>query len=332
MTGKGKRNQTLIGTAIPNMPWQDRPSDCTDVVWRYSGNPVITREALPGANSIFNSSVIPYQGKFIGIFRIDNTRMVSNLYVGHSNDGLKWDIDKTPIKGLFSAPGKPFAGGYDPRVSRLEDRYYVTWCNDYYGPTIGIAWTKDFKTFHQLENAFVPYNRNGVLFPRRIKGKYFMLHRPSGPGHNRFGSIFCSQSPDLTHWGVHRLAMEPNNSGWEYDKIGAGPNPIETKEGWLLIYHGVHTTCTGFVYRAGAALLDLDEPWKVIGRSKNYILGPQETYERVGDVSNVVFPCAALADSTTGRIAIYYGCADTVTGLAFAYVDELLKFVKTNTR
>src|SRR5690606_36173450 len=113
-------------------------------------------------------------------------------------------------------------------------------------------------------------------------------------------------------------------------KIGAGPVPIETREGWLLIYHGVLTSCNGFVYSMGAALLDLDEPWKVRHRTGPYLLSPPKDYECVGDVPNVVFPCAALCDAATGRLAIYYGAADTVTALAFAYVDELIAFVKEN--
>jgi beta-1,4-mannooligosaccharide/beta-1,4-mannosyl-N-acetylglucosamine phosphorylase len=118
-------------------------------------------------------------------------------------------------------------------------------------------------------------------------------------------------------------------SGWQATKIGAGPVPIETSEGWLLIYHGVLTSCNGFVYSFGAALLDLDEPWKVMCRGKPYLLAPQAPYERTGDVPNVAFPCAALTDTKTGRMAIYYGGADTVVCLAFAYVDEVVEFIKT---
>ena len=118
--------------------------------------------------------------------------------------------------------------------------------------------------------------------------------------------------------------------GWQSTKIGAGPTPIETKEGWLLFYHGVLTSCNGFVYSFGAALLDLDQPWKVMHRTASYLLSPQTLYECVGDVPNVAFPCAALTDAATGRIAIYYGCADTVTGLAFCQVDEVIDFVKSN--
>jgi beta-1,4-mannooligosaccharide/beta-1,4-mannosyl-N-acetylglucosamine phosphorylase len=119
-------------------------------------------------------------------------------------------------------------------------------------------------------------------------------------------------------------------SGWQSTKIGAGPVPIETPEGWLLFYHGVLTSCNGFVYSFGAALLDLDQPWKVIRRSAPYLLSPQRDYELVGDVPNVVFPCAALYDQPSGRIAIYYGGADTVTGLAFAKMDEVLDWLKDN--
>ena len=220
---------------------------------------------------------------------------------------------------------------YDPRVCFIEDRYYITWCNGYHGPTIGVAYTFDFKKFVQLENAFLPFNRNGVLFPRKINGMYMMLSRPSDNGHTPFGDIFVSQSPDMEFWGRHRHVMSPvagDLSAWQCTKVGPGPIPIETDEGWLLIYHGVINTCNGFVYRMGAALLDREEPWKVLLRSRDYILAPHEYYECVGDVPNVVFPCAALSDADTGRIAIYYGCADTVTGIAFTTAERLLCHLK----
>ena len=107
---------------------------------------------------------------------------------------------------------------YDPRVCKIGDRYFVTWCNGYQGPTIGIAWTTDFKTFHQIENAFLPYNRNGVLFPRKINGNYAMLSRPSDTGHTPFGDIFYSESPDLEFWDRDRFVMGPsdfNDSAWQ---------------------------------------------------------------------------------------------------------------------
>ena len=223
--------------------------------------------------------------------------------------------------------------GYDPRVAKIDDKYYVTWCNGYHGPTIGIAWTEDFRTFHQLENAFLPYNRNGVMFPRKIGGKFAMLSRPSDTGHTPFGDIFYSESPDLCYWGRHRHVMSPaafEVSAWQCMKIGAGPVPIETSEGWLLFYHGVLRSCNGYVYAFGSALLDLEEPWKVTARSGPYLISPREPYECMGDVPNVTFPCAALHDPATGRVAVYYGCADTVTGLAFGYIPEIVEFTKKN--
>ena len=223
--------------------------------------------------------------------------------------------------------------GYDPRVAKIEDKYYVTWCNGYHGPTIGIAWTDDFETFHQLENAFIPFNRNGVLFPRKIGGKFAMLSRPSDNGHTAFGDIFYSESPDMEFWGRHRHVMSPaafEVSAWQCMKVGAGPVPIETSEGWLLFYHGVLRSCNGYVYAFGSALLDLDQPWKVIARSGPYLISPREIYELTGDVPNVTFPCAALHDPATGRVAVYYGCADTVTGLAFGYIPEIVEFTKKN--
>lgn len=135
----------------------------------------------------------------------------------------------------------------------------------------------------------------------------------------------------MEFWGRHRHVMSPipgDESAWQCTKVGPGPIPIKTEEGWLLIYHGVITTCNGFVYRMGAALLDLEQPWKVLERSKEYLLAPHEYYECVGDVPNVVFPCEALTDADTGRIAIYYGCADTVTGLAFTTVDEIFDYIR----
>lgn len=319
-----------VGPALPNIPWEDRPPGCSDVVWRYSKNPIVTRDAVPGANSIFNSAVVPFNGKFAGVFRCDNTARDMQLHAGFSDDGIHWRIEPQRIHFVCDDPEVgQFVYGYDPRVCWIEDRYYVTWCNGYYGPTIGVAYTYDFRTFYQLENAFLPYNRNGVLFPRRINGKYAMLSRPSDRGHTPFGDIFYSESPDMVHWGRHRFVMGPVG-GWQSTKVGAGPVPIETSEGWLLIYHGVLTSCNGFVYSFGAAMLDLEKPWKVIYRTRPYLLNPREYYECVGDVPNVVFPCAALVDPPTGRMAIYYGGADTVTCLAFAYLHEVVEFVKGN--
>lgn len=318
----------IIGRpALPNMPWQDKPAGYTKPVWRYTGNPIIPRDAIPTSNSIFNSAVVTFGDAYAGVFRCDNRGVEMDIFAGFSKDGIHWEINHDPIvfEGEKDVVRKEYR--YDPRVCFIEDRYYITWCNGYHGPTIGIGYTYDFKTFYQLENAFLPYNRNGVLFPRKINGKFAMVSRPSDTGHTPFGDIFYSESPDMTYWGKHRFVFG-TAGGWQSKKVGPGPTPIETDEGWLMIYHGVLNSCNGFVYRFGVALLDIDRPWIVKERGNFYVFGPEEQYELTGDVPNVTFPCATLTDPETGRITIYYGAADTVTGLAFTTVDELLSYMR----
>jgi beta-1,4-mannooligosaccharide/beta-1,4-mannosyl-N-acetylglucosamine phosphorylase len=322
--------RVLLGDDVPNMPWEPKPAGCKDVVWRHSGNPIIGLRPFARARSVYNSCVVPWEGAFVGVFRVDWLCMTPYLHVGRSPDGLRWDIEEDPITVISPDPALgELTFAYDPRVCRLEDRYYVTWCNAYYGSTIGQAWTTDFRTFHQMENAFLPYNRNGVLFPRKIRGQYAMLSRPMGLGMAvNYGDIFYSESPDLTYWGRHRIVFTRGPRKWERVKIGPGPVPIETREGWLLLYHGVSDTCDSFVYCMGAALLDLEEPWKVRYRCQFPIMSPETLYETAGYVGNVVFPTAALTDRATGRMCIYYGAADTYTALAYASVDEVVAYVK----
>jgi beta-1,4-mannooligosaccharide/beta-1,4-mannosyl-N-acetylglucosamine phosphorylase len=324
------RQSIILGSSLPNMPWQEKPEGHPLPVWRDTRNPIIHRSPFPECNSVFNSAVVPFNGKFAGVFRCDDTSRQMQLHVGFSDDAIHWNIHPKRIEFTGADPEvAEWVYGYDPRVVWIEDRYYVTWCNGYHGPTIGVAWTKDFETFHQLENAYLIFNRNGVLFPRKINGNYMMLSRPSDNGHTPFGDIFVSSSPDMEFWGRHRHVMSANH-GWQHLKIGAGPIPIETSEGWLMFYHGVLLSCNGYIYSWSAALLDLDEPWKVIRRAKPYLLNPRESYETIGDVQNVTFPTAALCDPDTGRIAIYYGCADTVTALAYCYADEVLDWLDHN--
>ena len=323
-----KNQVRVIGQPQPNIPWEERPQGSEAIIWRSKRNPIIPRDLIPTSNSIFNSAVVPFQGKFAGVFRCDNKARDMQLHRGFSENGVDWVIDEEPIFFVCEDPEIKYVSGYDPRVCFIEDRYYISWCNLYHNhPTIGLAYTFDFEKFYQMENALLPFNRNGVLFPKRINGNYAMLSRPSDNSHTPFGDIYYSESPDLTYWGRHRLVMKAT-AGWQSTKIGAGPVPIETTEGWLLIYHGVLTSCNGFVYSFGAALLDPDEPWKVINRSSEYLMSPQESYECMGDVPNVVFPCAALCDAPTGRLAIYYGAADTVVAMAFTTMGELIDFVK----
>ena len=280
---------------------------------------------------IFNSAVVSYQGKFIGVFRGEQRNGIPYIYMGYSKDGINWTYEEEKIH-FVDENGIDFMPkyAYDPRLVLVEDTYYIIWCTDFYGAAIGLAKTTDFKNFTRLENPFIPFNRNAVLFPRKINGNYVMLSRPSDSGHTPFGDIFLSESPDLTYWGKHRHVMGKGLEWWESVKIGGGAAPIETNEGWLLFYHGVSGTCNGFVYSIGGAILDIENPSIVKYRCENFLLTPEEWYEERGFVENVVFPCATLQDTDTGRIAIYYGAADSYVGLAFTTVNEIVKYIKSN--
>lgn len=322
----------IVGENLQNMPWQDKPEGSQSVIWRHSDNPIIDWNPTPKTARVFNSAVVPYGDEYIGIFRADHKHGKALLHVGYSKDGLKWDIVDEEIQWKDES-GNPYQPNYayDPRLVKIEDTYYIIWCTDFGGAALGLGMTKDFKEFIRLENPFIPFNRNGVMFPRKINGKYLLLSRPSDSGHTPFGDIFLSESPDLVHWGKHRRVMTKGGSGWWQGlKIGAGPIPIETSEGWLLFYHGVTGTCNGFVYSIGAAILDIDNPAKVLYRTRDYILTPERQYETVGFVPNVAFPCATLCDAYTGRIAIYYGAADTYVAVAYTQVDELVEYIKNN--
>jgi len=322
----------IIGPAVKNVPWQEKSERIVGApVWRYSENPIIGRNPVEGVARIFNSAVMPYKGEFVGVFRGEQTNGVSHIYMGWSKDAIDWDFEKEKIQ-FVDEEGNEFMPryAYDPRLVKVEDTYYAMWCQDCYGASIGIAKTKDFKTFTRIENPFLPFNRNAVLFPRKINGNYVMLSRPSDSGHTPFGDIFLSESPDLIYWGKHRHVMGVSENWWETLKIGGGATPIETTEGWLMFYHGVTRTCNGYVYSIGGAILDIDNPSIVKYRCENFLLTPEEWYEERGFVPNVVFPCATIHDAETGKIAIYYGAADSYVGLAFTKVDEITEYIKNN--
>ena len=321
----------MISPKVPNVPWQERPAELNGApVWRYNENPIIGRNPVKGVARIFNSAVMPYEDGFIGVFRGEQTNGIPYIYLGRSKDAIHWNFDENKIQ-FVDEEGKPFMPvyAYDPRLVKVEDTYYIIWCQDFYGAAIGMAKTKDFETFVRVENPFLPFNRNAVLFPRKINGNFMLLSRPSDSGHTPFGDIYISYSPDMKYWGEHRCVMKVTpfpESAWQCTKIGAGSVPFLTDEGWLMFYHGVITTCNGFRYSMGAAILDKDNPAKLLYRTREYLLAPAAPYELQGDVPNVVFPCAALQDGE--RVAVYYGAADTVVGLAFGYIREILEFTK----
>lgn len=313
------------------MFWEENPQNNDSPIWRYSGNPLFDISNDEHFWHICNSATIMLDGKYIGVFRCEDKTGNPDLYLGRSEDGVHWTLETTPIvfhKRDGSRFEYPYA--YDPRLIKIEDAYYVVFCADIEGPSIYTAKTHDFKYFEMIPNNFLPFNRNGVLFPEKVNGMYLMLSRPSDDGNTPFGNIYLSESPDMLYWGNHKLLMKNFHTGynyWERVKIGAGPAPIKTDEGWILIYHGVQKTCNAMTYSFGVAVLDLDDPSKVKYRADRYLLTPEEIYERVGFTDNVCFPCAALVDSQ-GKVTIYYGVADTNMAIAFTTVDKLIDFAK----
>lgn len=319
----------IIGDAIPNLPWQSKPQNRDDIpVWRFTENPIIGRNPSEKLARVFNSAVVPFQNGFAAVLRGEQKNGIPQLYSAFSSDGIHWRIEPNRIK-ITDKNGNPCLSkyAYDPRIVKIEDMYYVIWCEDFHGAAIGMAKTKDFVHFEKLENPFIPFNRNAVLFPRKIDGLYALLSRPSDSAHTPFGDIFISYSPDLEFWGRHRHVMSPTDNWWENIKIGSGPAPIETDAGWLLFYHGVTGTCNGYVYSIGGAILDIDDPSIVKYRCSRFLLTPEMDYEERGFVPNVCFPCAALADSATGRIALYYGAADSTVALAFTTADTAVSYI-----
>jgi len=319
---------------LDNMPWEECPEGFEGPLWRYSKNPVIGRNPVKGVQRIFNSALLPVDGEYRGVFRGETNTGVPYLWFGRSKDGINFEFDEKPAK-IVDPEGNPVKTiyAYDPRFVKIEDKYYTIWCDEFKGPTISIGEVKDnFQTVVKYNRPFLPFNRNGVLFPRKVNGMYYMLSRPSDSGHTPFGDIFLSKSPDMRFWGEHELVMERGYEWWCGTKIGAGANPIETDEGWLLFIHGVANTCNGFVYSIGGVILDKENPSKVLYRCEEFLLTPEEEYETVGFVPNVVFPTSALVDQKTGRIALYYGAADTYTALAFTTVDRVVKYIKDHKR
>lgn len=320
----------LYTPKIKAMPWQEPAGTCTGApIWRYTENPIIGRNPIDHVARIFNSAVIPYENSFIGVFRGEQNNGIPYIYLGRSNDGIHWEFEEEKIT-FMDEEGLEFMPryAYDPRLVKVEDTYYIIWCQDFYGASIGMAKTQDFKTFVRLENPFLPFNRNAVLFPRKVNGNFMMLSRPSDSGHTPFGDIFLSESPDLVYWGKHRHVMGKGKEWWQSLKIGGGAAPIETNEGWLLFYHGVSGTCNGFVYSIGGAILDIDNPSVVKYRCENFLLTPETWYEERGFVPNVCFPCATICDPEDGRIAIYYGAADSYVALAFTRAEEIVTYIK----
>ncbi len=296
---------------------------------RSDKNPILTPEKWPYcANATFNPGAIEYNGETLLLVRVEDMRGFSHLTIARSKDGLtNWVIDDVPALTPEPHYNEEQWGIEDPRIVWIEERQefaitYVSFSPD--GPVVSLAMTKDFKEFRRMGTMLPPEDKDASLFPRLINGHYVLIHRPIIRGEAHAWIAF---SPDLKNWGNHKILLDARPGWWDCSKVGLGPPPIETPEGWLIIYHGVRTTASGNLYRVGLALLDLDEPWKIIRRLDEWVFGPREPYERVGDVPGVTFPTGIVVDKSTGELKMYYGAADTTICVATANVDDLVKLV-----
>jgi predicted GH43/DUF377 family glycosyl hydrolase len=305
-----------------------------DIFTRHPANPIITVDQLPyRANSVFNPGAGLVGGETLLLIRVEDLRGISHLLAARSSDGATgWRFDAAPL--IMPEPDRhpeEIWGCEDPRLTWLPelDEWAIAYtAYSRRGPLVSLAMSRDFRDVRRLGPVMPPEDKDAALFPRRIDGRWAMIHRPSplrGGAH-----MWISYSPDLRHWGDHELLLEARDGAWwDAGKIGLGPPPLETVDGWLVCYHGVHGTASGPVYRVGLALLDLEEPRNVLRRTEEWVLAPTAPYERSGDVNKVVFPTGWLVDADTHQIFIYYGAGDSVIGLLTADLRDVLGMMRT---
>lgn len=296
---------------------------------RHSDNPILTAIDWPYAvNSVFNpgATLLP-DGTTLLLCRVEDRRGHSHLTVARSVNGIdNWQIDSQPT---FPADPVNFPeelwGIEDPRITYVEElkKYavvYTAYTRD--GPGVSLALTEDFSQFERLGVIMAPEDKDAALLPHRIDGQWALIHRPvSAPR----AHMWISFSENLCHWGGHKLMLEARRGAWwDANKIGLSPPPILTPKGWLVIYHGVRQTAAGAIYRLGLALFDLMQPEVCLKRGDEWIFGPEETYERRGDVDNVVFPCGTAIAPDGDTVRLYYGAADTSIAMATGSIQAML--------
>jgi predicted GH43/DUF377 family glycosyl hydrolase len=303
---------------------------------RYRGNPILTAENWPvQVNTVFNPAVTEYEGETLLLVRVEDRSGISRLCVARSRDGFTdWVVENdrgmTPLTESYDEHW----GIEDPRITKVGTEYLITYTGySKGGPLVCLASTRDFVTFDRRGVLMPPEDKDAALFPVQFGGRWALLHRPV-PKHEHVGAhIWMSMSPDLCHWGEMAMLL-PSERGawWDAGKVGLGPPPLLTEHGWLLCYHGVKNTAAGSIYRLGLALLDADDPRRVVARGREWVFGPQAPYEQNGDVPNVVFPCGWLLDADGDTIKMYYGAADTSIAVATASLADLLDHVHSHRR
>jgi predicted GH43/DUF377 family glycosyl hydrolase len=296
---------------------------------RHEKNPILTAHDLPVPSlGVYNPGVAEVNGEVVLLLRVENTDGRSSLHVARSPDGVgDWSVDPDPLLAPGGEDPSEELGCEDPRITYVEERgewviAYVAVSSS--GPAVALATTRDFRRVDRLGTVLAPPNKDAALFPRCLGGLWWLLHRPSSGGAEH---IWAAASPDLLFWGKPKLVLpERGGTWWDGERVGAGTVPIETPEGWLVIYHGVKVVAGIPNYRLGVALLDREDPTRVISRCAHPVLTPQAPYERVGNGLNVVFTCGALVRD--GTVWLYYGAGDSCVALARARLDDLVEYAR----
>jgi beta-1,4-mannooligosaccharide/beta-1,4-mannosyl-N-acetylglucosamine phosphorylase len=312
------------------------------IVKRYAQNPVLSAKDIPYSSAlVFNAGVTKYNGKYVMVFRNDYGSVKeqrldgTNLGLAFSDNGINWFVESSPC---YDQNDDEIRSINDPRLTVIDDACFMTFAViGRHGIRGGIAVTEDFINYEMLHMS-LPDNRNLVLFPEKINGKYYRLDRPFAnylrDKQDSF-DIWISDSPDLKYWGNSELLLKAEDVPFCNDKIGPGTPPMKTEKGWLTLFHAVDVDpnrgkngwedCWDKRYTIGVLLLDLDDPSKIIGFSKEPLMIPEADYEIKGGFrNNVLFPCAMILEED-GEVKIYYGAADTVECLAFGQIEELIQ-------
>jgi predicted GH43/DUF377 family glycosyl hydrolase len=296
-------------------------------------NPILIAADWPyPVNSVFNpGAVLLPDGTTLLLCRVEDRRGHSHFCAARSANGIDgWQIDPQPT--LFPDPEhfpEELWGIEDPRITFIPElgKYaivYTAFTRE--GPGVALAFTEDFRHFERYGLIMQPEDKDAALLPHRIGGSWALIHRPVNAPR---AHMWMSYSPDLRHWGSHKLMLEARRGGWwDANKIGLSAPPIETPQGWLVIYHGVRMTAAGGLYRLGLALFDLHTPERCLKRSDEWIFGPEEPYERHGDVDNVVFPCGYTIAPDGDTLHLYYGAADSSIALASGSVRAILEWLE----
>lgn len=307
----------------------------TPLFTRYSGNPILSRKEWPyPINTVFNAGATRLaDGDTLLLCRVEERTGLSHLCAARSANGIDgWRIDPRPT--LMANPSEypeEIWGIEDPRITYVPEleQYAIAYTSFARGgPGVSLAMTKDFKSFERYGVIMTPEDKDAALLPRRLGGRWALIHRPV----TTLGAhMWISYSPDLRHWGSHKVMLAARRGGWwDANKIGLCSPPIETAKGWLVLYHGVRNTASGSIYRLGLALFDIDEPDICLQRGDSWMFGPEAPYEREGDVNNVVFPCGQTIGADGDTIHLYYGAADECVAMATGSIRALLSWLDAN--